>query len=233
MYIKNLKLAIYALTAILCAGMMGACENEKDHNWEVLIPSLIVANGDYLTSTHYGESDYDFKVEYYWDGSLILSADKNTDLNYLVSNQTIGEHKLKIVVSGEAKGTTECFVQVYEKERGFLGCNIFPSNRELKNGEILQGNVIYYPPTSEKGYMGTIKAVKFWIDDDKNNPVQTITSAPWHFSINTNNLSKGQHKLIMNVEGVYLEGTTGGGAGVVGGLLPYTPSVSYVFTITE
>lgn len=217
------------MSSAFCVGMLCACGDDPEPIY-INVPSCIVANGDYLISSVSG-GDYDFKIDCYWDGELIQTSEKELSLKYYIDNQTVGDHKLRIHFSGEVTEDFEFFIQVYEKEQGFFGCNFI---REVKNGKDLQGEVIYHPSISEDGnknkWRGTLKGVTVWIDDDKENAIQTITNAPWIFNIPINNLSKGQHKLTIVADGVSMIEEAVGAGGGLGGL---KIGVSYNFTVTE
>lgn len=232
MVIRKILKYSFLLMAVALCGMFIACgddDNEKQHDWQVFLPSTIVAKGDYLTTSVYGNSDYDFKVNYYWDGTLIQTTDKRTGLNYLVVDQKSGDHILKMEFSGEVHGVTEYFIQVYDKDYGFIGCELIPSNREVKNGETIQGKVIFIPSTGTGGWKGNIREVKVYIDNksDPEKALQTITNDPFDFRIPISGLSKGNHKLIFDVDGVIMGGTGAGGGWVALG------GCTYNFTVTE
>ena len=236
---KQMKLMAYAFAAICCVGMIGACGDDddengkKEHDWQLSIPSTIVANGDYLTTLVYGSSDYDFKVNYYWDGTLIQTTDKKTGLNFLETNQKTGEHILKIEpeYSGSFRSApSELIIQVYDKEHGFWGCEFTPNNRKIRKHETLTGDIIAIPGRKTQGYEGSViegstQKAEIYIDGEV---FQTISQEPFKINITANDLTIGNHTLTIFSEGspkqtYYLHG------GVVG-----TPCMnSYNFTVTE
>ena len=226
------KFVSLLMSSAFCVGMLCACgDDEEKEPFYISVPSCIVANGDYLISSVSGGGDYDLKIDYYWDGEIIQTSENGLSLKYYIDNQTVGDHKLRIHFRGQNTEDYEFFIQVYEKEQGFFGCNFI---REVKNGKDLQGEVIYHPSISEDGnknkWRGTLKGVTVWIDDDKESAIQTITNAPWIFNIPVNNLSKGQHKLTIEADGVSM---IYGAVDAGGGLLEFVKSVSYNFTVTE
>ena len=242
------KTCLGLFASVAMVGVLVACGDDdetKEHNWSVSIPSMVVANGENFTTLPNGYSDYDFGVNYYWDGTFIQTTGKSSGLNFPINNQSLGDHILKIEFTGDAQGTSEYYIQVYEKEMGFLGASIYPFNRELKNGETLQGDVIFYPGTSKDGFLtestsesrtyqkwdGTIKSVRFLIDDKDSEPVQVLSSAPWHFSIPVKGLSRGTHKLFIDVEGVNLLVNTVAQGGGIGFQLNLPRE--YIFTVTQ
>ena len=225
------------MSSAFCVGMLCACDDDdengkKEHDWQLSIPSTIVANGDYLTTLVYGSSDYDFKVNYYWDGTLIQTTDKRTGLNFLVTNQETGDHILKIETeSGNFKtAPSEFIIQVYDKEHGFWGCEFYPNNRKIRKHETLTGDIIAIPGRKTQGYEGSViegstQKAEIYIDGEV---FQTISQEPFKINITANDLTIGNHKLTIFSEGspkqtYYLHG---GGVG--------TPCMnSYNFTVTE
>lgn len=224
--------------ALFSFGVFSACsknDDDKKHDLKTYLSSQIVANGDYLTTNVYGYSDFDFQVKYYWDGKLIQTTDKATGLKYLVNEakdgstpgrREDGDHILKVEFVGEAKGISTFYIQVYDREKGYLGCTLIPESREIRNGETLQGEMVFYPHTGKSGgWSGAISSIKVFIDN-QTVPVQTIANAPFKFEIPIKGLSIGSHKLIIEVDGVGVKVLdAGGGLFLAGGLITYTFAV--------
>ena len=233
--LKVLKLSL------LCLGVFCACskdDDDKKHDLKTYLSSQIVANGDYLTTNVYGYSDFDFQVKYYWDGKLIQTTDKATGLKYLVNEakdgstpgrREDGDHILKVEFVGEAKGISTFYIQVYDREKGYLGCTLIPESREIRNGETLQGEMVFYPHTAKTGgWSGAISSIKVFIDN-QTVPVQTIANAPFKFEIPIKGLSIGSHKLIIEVDGIYLSAASAGNVSTIYGTFPTT----YTFTVVN
>lgn len=226
--------------ALFSFGVFCACskDDEKKHEWGVIIPSQIVANGDYLTTSVYGYSDYNFQVKYYWDGKLIQTTDKTTGLRYLVNEakdgsnpetRKDGDHILKVEIDG---ASVSSYIQVYDKEKGYLGCILNPDNREIKNGGTLQGEMVLYRSTANKleGWFGDISQIRVFIDNEAT-PVQTITNAPFKFSIPIKGLSIGTHNLNIEADDVYMWVADIDAGGVVYKGLKGT--ISYEFNVVQ
>ena len=233
---------IRVLLISLGIGLLCGCEKDDTSEQQnmVRIPSLVVANGDYLTSVETGPAT---TVKYYWDGQLVQTTKNNEGLKYLINNQkhgsklgesrSEGDHILKVEYPNSSY---EFLIQVYDKELGYFGCiidrevkSVQGSKRcEIKNGQNLTGAVIYFPLTGTMGFYGTMRAAKIYIDESET-PTQTIDSAPFNFNIPINGLPQGKHKLTIEGEGVGF-GRFGNGGGWV---LVGDASTDYEFYVIE
>jgi hypothetical protein len=233
--------------------MLYSCDKKDEDFGELLeiIPSkVIVANGDSVQFTlkqsgpialHQVDISLDDEEPYpiYKDVSVRVEND-HVLFTWIVNTDSIsiGEHKGKITVNHtsskgiETKSFTFYF-RVYNKERGFYGCEIMPYDRVVKRGQPLQGEVICIRKLSANGYGYGLRRDSLYemiyLNENTNTakPDIVLTQPPYRFSIPTSDLPVGKNSfMIMSRRfGIaYL----GAGGGV------WVPAMTwYDFTVTE
>ena len=175
----------------------------------VNISSSYVCNGDefevYAVSfdkAYTSEGVQIAKVEYFWDGKKISTAtNASFEMKYLIQNQSIGEHQLKIIihyVSDEySDGTLTIPLTIHVRELPPVLRVNTECSREIKNGEEFVCKALLSPDTT---FDVKLSKVVFYWDGEK---IDEITSEPFVLRHVFKAQKTGIHKLTVHY---YIEG---------------------------
>ncbi len=188
-----------------------------------LVYSEFIANGDtleYEITLNEEKSDpnaYITKVEYYWDGNLIqTNTGSAPNLCWVVKNQSLGEHELKIIIHADGDefedSTTQLSLSVTVVDAIPFVDFVLDFPREISNGEIFTC-AIY---NSEDTNVDVSANVTYYWDDQL---IMSTTVPPYELSYPLSNQSVGIHKLTIEME--------------ISGVLNFSRKYSMSIEITE